>query len=223
MATIASGLQAVKLRINKAAKTPVALLAVSKTWPAQAVREAYAAGQKAFGESYVQEALGKMKELSDLDLEWHFIGPVQGNKAKAISEHFDWVHSIDREKIALKLSETRPENLPPLQVCIQVNISGEASKSGVPPDGVLHLAQIISGLPNLRLRGLMAIPEPTCDEKLRRARFGELRQLKEHLRENGFDLDTLSMGMSEDLESAILEGATMVRVGSAIFGTRDKK
>ncbi len=223
MATIASGLQAVKLRINKAAKTPVALLAVSKTWPAQAIREAHAAGQKAFGESYVQEALGKMQELSGLDLEWHFIGPVQGNKAKAIAEHFDWVHSIDREKIALKLSEARPGNLPPLQVCIQVNISGEASKSGVPPDEVPHLAQFVSGLPKLRLRGLMAIPEPTRDERLRRARFAELRQLKGRLCESGFDLDTLSMGMSEDLESAILEGATMVRVGSAIFGTRNKK
>ena len=199
------------------------MLAVSKTWPAQAVREAYAAGQKAFGESYVQEALEKMKALSDLDLEWHFIGPVQSNKAKAIAGHFDWVHSIDREKVALKLSEARPGNLPPLQVCIQVNISGEASKSGVPPDGVLQLAQYIGKLPRLRLRGLMAIPEPTQDEKLRRARFAELGQLKERLRESGFDLDTLSMGMSEDLESAILEGATMVRVGSAIFGTRDKK
>ena len=209
--------------MERAAKAPVALLAVSKTWPAQAVREAHAAGQKAFGESYVQEALGKMKELSDLDLEWHFIGPVQGNKARAIAEHFDWVHSVDREKIALKLSEARPRNLPPLQVCIQVNISGEASKSGIAPAEVQNLAKIIGGLPNLKLRGLMAIPEPTRDEKLQRARFSELGKLKGQLCESGFDLDTLSMGMSEDMESAILEGATMVRVGSAIFGTRDRK
>ena len=219
MATIASRLQAVKKRIDKRARIPVALLAVSKTWPAEAIREAFDAGQKAFGESYVQEALEKMKALSDLDLEWHFIGPIQSNKAKSIAEHFNWVHSVDREKIAKKLSESR-SGKPPMQVCIQVNISGESSKSGAAPDEVLHLAQVISGLKNLRLRGLMAIPEPTEDVMLQRARFAELRRLKDELCEQGYDLDTLSMGMSDDMESAILEGSTMVRVGSAIFGSR---
>ena len=219
MATIASSLQAVKQRIEKTAKIPVALLAVSKTWPADAIKEAFDAGQKAFGESYVQEALEKMKVLSDLDLEWHFIGPIQSNKVKSIAAHFNWVHSIDREKIAKKLSESR-SGMPPLQVCIQVNISGEASKSGAAPGEVLHLAQVIDGLQNLKLRGLMAIPEPTDDVKLQRARFAELRQLRDDLCEKGYHLDTLSMGMSDDMESAILEGSTMVRVGSAIFGSR---
>ncbi len=219
MATIASRLQAVKQRIEKTAKIPVALLAVSKTWPADAIKEAFDAGQKAFGESYVQEALEKMKVLSDLDLEWHFIGPIQSNKVKSIAAHFNWVHSIDREKIAKKLSESR-SGMPPLQVCIQVNISGEASKSGAAPGEVLHLAQVIDGLQNLKLRGLMAIPEPTDDVKLQRARFAELRQLRDDLCEKGYHLDTLSMGMSDDMESAILEGSTMVRVGSAIFGSR---
>jgi pyridoxal phosphate enzyme (YggS family) len=219
MATIASRLQAVKQRIDKTAKIPVALLAVSKTWPTDAIKEAFDAGQKAFGESYVQEALEKMKALSDLDLEWHFIGPIQSNKVKSIAEHFNWVHSIDREKIAKKLSESR-SGMPPLQVCIQVNISGEASKSGAAPGEVLHLAQVIDGLQNLKLRGLMAIPEPTDDVKLQRARFAELRQLRDDLCEKGYHLDTLSMGMSDDMESAILEGSTMVRVGSAIFGSR---
>ncbi len=219
MATIASRLQAVKQRIDKTAKIPVALLAVSKTWPAEAIREAFDAGQKAFGESYVQEALDKMQALSDLDLEWHFIGPIQSNKAKSIAEHFDWVHSVDREKIAKKLSDSR-SGMPPLQACIQVNISGESSKSGAAPEEVLPLAKFISGLQNLKLRGLMAIPEPTTDVMRQRARFAELRRLKEALCEEGYDLDTLSMGMSDDMESAIQEGATMVRVGSAIFGSR---
>lgn len=220
MSTIASGLQAVKLQIRKTAKGPVTLVAVSKTWPAEAIREAHRAGQIAFGESYVQEAIEKMGALADLDLEWHFIGPVQGNKTRLIAEHFDWVHGVDREKIALRLSAARPVNMPPLQVCIQVNTSGEASKSGVEPPKVLPLAKYISGLPRLKLRGLMTIPEPTGDVNLQRARFGEARRLKEMLVQNGFDLDTLSMGMSADFESAILEGATMVRIGSTIFGTR---
>ncbi|MBY0579490.1 MAG: YggS family pyridoxal phosphate-dependent enzyme [Burkholderiales bacterium] len=220
MATIASGLQAVKQQIEKTAEGPVALLAVSKTWPAEAVREAHRAGQKAFGESYVQEALEKMKALSDLDLEWHFIGPIQSNKTGLIAENFDWVHGVDRERIALRLSRARPESMPPLQVCIQVNVSGEASKSGIEPEKVLSLANYISGLARLKLRGLMAIPEPTNDPRLQRARFAEVRLLKEMLSESGFDLDTLSMGMSGDFESAILEGATIIRIGSAIFGTR---
>lgn len=223
MATIASGLQAVKQRIDKVATgRRVELLAVSKTWPAQAVREAYCAGQRAFGESYVQEALEKMQALSDLELEWHFIGPVQSNKTRVIAENFDWVHSVDREKIAARLSEARPAGMPPLQVCIQVNLGGEASKSGVAPEAVLPLAQCIADLPGLKLRGLMAIPEPTNDSALQRARFRELGMLKESLRVAGFDLDTLSMGMSGDFENAILEGATIVRVGSAIFGNRNR-
>lgn len=220
MATIASALQAVKLQMERIGNRPVALLAVSKTWPAGAVREAYEAGQRAFGESYVQEALEKMQALSSLDLEWHFIGPIQSNKTRVIAENFDWVHSVDREKIAARLAESRPEGMPPLQVCIQVNVSGEASKSGIMPGQVRELAKYISGLPRLKLRGLMAIPEPTGDRALQRKRFAELRRLKESLPEYG--LDTLSMGMSGDFESAILEGATMVRVGSAIFGTRKK-
>lgn len=223
MATIASGLQAVKQRIDKVATgRRVELVAVSKTWPAQAVREAYCAGQRAFGESYVQEALEKMQALSDLELEWHFIGPVQSNKTRVIAENFDWVHSVDREKIAARLSEARPAGMPPLQVCIQVNLGGEASKSGVAPEAVLPLAQCIAELPGLKLRGLMAIPEPTNDSALQRARFRELGMLKESLRVAGFDLDTLSMGMSGDFENAILEGATIVRVGSAIFGNRNR-
>ncbi|HQT26311.1 MAG TPA: YggS family pyridoxal phosphate-dependent enzyme [Burkholderiales bacterium] len=221
MATIASALQAVKLEIERMGKGPVALLAVSKTWPAESVREAYEAGQRAFGESYVQEALEKMQALSDLDIEWHFIGPVQSNKTKFIAEHFDWVHSVDRERIATRLSEARPEGLPPLQVCIQVNVSGETSKSGIEPEKAADLAKCISGLGKLKLRGLMAIPEPTMDRDLQRRRFAELRRLKESLVE--YDLDTLSMGMSSDYASAIQEGATIVRIGSAIFGNRKRK
>ena len=223
MATIASRLQAVKQRIRKTAKHPVALLAVSKTWPAEDIRAAHAAGQMAFGENYVQEALAKMAALRDLDIEWHFIGPLQSNKAKLVAERFEWVQSVDREKIALKLSESRPEHLMPLQVCIQVNISGEATKGGVKPEDALQLAQFISKLPNLQLRGLMAIPEPTDDAGRQREQFAELRRLKESLCEAGFNLDILSMGMSDDMESAIQEGATLVRVGSAIFGSREAK
>lgn len=218
MATIASALQAVKLQMEAVGKGPIRLLAVSKTWPIEAIREAHEAGQNAFGESYVQEALGKMKALSDLHLEWHFIGPVQSNKTKLIAEHFDWVQSVDREKIAKRLSDARPEGMPPLQVCIQVNVSGEDSKSGIEPGKLESLARYVSSLKGLRLRGLMAIPEPTEDREMQRMQFARLRRLKESLVH--YNLDTLSMGMSNDFESAILEGSTMVRIGSAIFGSR---
>ncbi len=221
MATIASALQSVKQQIESMGKGRVELLAVSKTWPAEAIRAAYEAGQKAFGESYVQEALEKMNALSDLDIEWHFIGPVQSNKTKAIAAHFDWVHGVDSERIAMRLSDGRPEGMPPLQVCIQVNVSGEASKSGIEPEKAADLASCISRLKGLKLRGLMTIPEPTADKALQRKRFNELRKIKESLSE--YDLDTLSMGMSADFESAIQEGATIVRIGSAIFGNRKKK
>jgi pyridoxal phosphate enzyme (YggS family) len=197
------------------------LLAVSKTFPAGAIREAHAAGQVRFGESYLQEALDKMSALADLTLEWHFIGPIQSNKTRAIAEHFLWVHGVDRDKVARRLSEQRPAHLPPLNVCIQVNVSGEASKHGVAPAAALELARTVADLPRLRLRGFMAIPEPGPDHALRQARFKALAQLLEQGRARGLDLDTLSMGMSDDLEDAIREGATIVRVGSAIFGARD--
>jgi pyridoxal phosphate enzyme (YggS family) len=197
------------------------LLAVSKTFPADAIREAHAAGQFSFGESYVQEALPKIAALADLALEWHFIGPVQSNKTRSIAEHFHWVHGIDREKVALRLSEQRPGHLPALNVCIQVNVSGEASKSGVSPEEAPALAKRVANLPGLRLRGFMAIPEPTVDVALQRRRFRITTGLLEQVQRMGLPLDTLSMGMSADLEAAILEGATIVRVGTAIFGARD--
>ncbi|MEX3637216.1 YggS family pyridoxal phosphate-dependent enzyme [Paraburkholderia sp. BR14320] len=201
----------------------VMLLAVSKTFPADAVRAAHAAGQRAFGENYVQEALDKMQTLADLraSLEWHFIGPLQSNKTRPVAEHFDWVHSVDRLKIAQRLSEQRPDNLPPLNVCLQVNVSGEASKSGVAPDEAAAIAHQIAALPKLKLRGLMSIPEPAGDLDAQRAPHRQLRELFERLRNDGLELDTLSMGMSADLEAAVLEGATIVRVGTAIFGARD--
>lgn len=229
MTTIAANLQAVGNRIAAAcaaAGRPVAdvtLLAVSKTWPADAVREAAAAGQSAFGESYVQEAVPKVAALRELDapgFEWHFIGPLQSNKTRAVAENFDWVHSVERLRIAERLSAQRPPELPPLNICLQVNVSGEASKSGCAPGEVLELARAVAQLPGLRLRGLMAIPEPTENSALARRRFASLRELRDRLAEAGFPLDTLSMGMSHDLEAAILEGATMVRVGTAIFGER---
>lgn len=196
------------------------LLAVSKTWPADSVREAAAAGQRAFGENYVQEGVAKVEALAGLGLEWHFIGPLQSNKTRLVANSFAWVHSIDRLKIAERLSEQRDVHLPPLEVCIQVNVSGEASKSGVAPAELPELARAVAALPRLRLRGLMAIPEPTSDVALQRARFASLRQLREQLNAGGLPLDTLSMGMSDDLEAAIAEGSTMVRVGTAIFGGR---
>ena len=226
MTTIAANLQAVRERIAAAcvaAGRPVAaveLLAVSKTWPAAAVRDAAAAGQRRFGESYVQEAVPKVAALRDLDLEWHFIGPLQSNKTRPVAEAFAWVHSVERLKIAERLSQQRPPGLGPLNVCLQVNVSGEASKSGCAPGEVAALAPAVAQLPNLRLRGLMAIPEPGEDVATQRRRFAILRELRERLAADGLVLDTLSMGMSDDLEAAVLEGATMVRVGTAIFGER---
>ena len=226
MTTISTNLQAVRARIAAAAQLAgravedIRLLAVSKTFPPERIREAALAGQIAFGENYLQESLGKIAALADLGLEWHFIGPLQSNKTRPVAEHFSWVHGIERLKIAERLSAARGAARPPLQVCIQVNVSGEASKSGVSPGETAALAHAVAGLPNLRLRGLMAIPEPTDDMPLARQRFAMLRELRELLNKAGMALDTLSMGMSHDLEAAILEGATIVRVGTAIFGER---
>lgn len=200
----------------------ITLLAVSKTFPASYIEEAWAGGQTAFGESYTQEAVKKITALASLPLEWHFIGPVQSNKTQAIAQHFHWVHAVDREKIAQRLSDARPPHLPALNVCIQVNVSGEASKSGVAPGQEAALADAIVRLPRLRLRGLMAIPEPIPDPDLQRRRYALLRQLKDRLTAAGHPLDTLSMGMSDDFESAIAEGATIIRVGTAIFGRRER-
>jgi pyridoxal phosphate enzyme (YggS family) len=227
MTTIASNMQAVRDAIEDAAcaagRDPrdVKLLAVSKTFPVEDIRTAYAAGQSCFAENYVQEGIGKIAALQDLPIEWHFIGPIQSNKTRPIAEHFSWVHSIDRLKTAQRLSAQRPENLPPLQVCIEVNISGEVSKSGVAPDEVAALAQAVSALPRLCLRGLMAIPQPESNPAQQHAAFVKLRQLQEQLIDNGLQLDTLSMGMSHDFPAAIAEGATMVRIGTAIFGARN--
>ena len=227
MTSIPANLQAVAHRIGQAARAAgrdpasVRLIAVSKTWPAAAVREAAAAGQRAFGENYVQEAVAKRAELTDLPLEWHFIGPLQSNKTRLVAQHFDWVHSVDRLKLAERLAAQRDVHLPPLQVCLQVNVSGEATKSGAAPETVPALAAAVARLPRLRLRGLMCIPEADGDALTLRARFAALRALRERLNDElGLALDTLSMGMSHDLEVAIAEGASMVRVGTAIFGTR---
>ncbi len=202
----------------------IVLLAVSKAFPATAVLAAARAGQRRFGESYVQEAVEKIARVRDLApalaLEWHFIGPIQSNKTRAIAEHFDWVHSVDRLKIAQRLSAQRAADRPPLTVLIQVNVSGEASKHGVAPADVGALAHAVARLPRLRLRGLMAIPEPERDAARQRMPFARLRELLEQLRREGLAVDTLSMGMSADLEAAIAEGATIVRVGTAIFGER---
>jgi pyridoxal phosphate enzyme (YggS family) len=224
MSTIAENIAKVGERIREAAQASgrdldgIGLLAVSKTKPAAAVREAFAAGLRDFGENYLQEALDKQAELSELPLIWHFIGPIQSNKTKPIAEHFAWVHSVDRLKIAQRLSEQRPTGLPPLNICLQVNVSAEASKSGCAPAELAALAQAVSQLPNLRLRGLMAIPEPTDDVAAQRAAFARLRELRDGLQ---LPLDTLSMGMSHDLDAAIAEGATWVRIGTALFGARD--
>ena len=222
MSTIADNIELVSQRIRAAAAqrdaSSVHLLAVSKTKPAQAVREAYAAGMRDFGENYLQEALGKQAELTDLPLSWHFIGPIQSNKTRAIAENFAWVHSVERLKIAQRLSEQRPADLPALNICIQVNVSGEASKSGCTPADLPALAQAISALPRVKLRGLMAIPEPTDDRAAQDAAFATVRELQAGL---NLPLDTLSMGMSHDLESAIAQGATWVRIGTALFGARD--
>ena len=264
MASIAVNLQAVRSRIARAAQAAqrhpgdIALVAVSKTFPAGHIAEAFAAGQKAFGENHVQEAVEKITVLAALPLEWrvaqarqengrtrsdaiipsagvaspegplllplewHFIGPIQSNKTGLIARHFGWVHSVDREKIAQRLNAARPDGTPLLDVLIQVNVSGEAAKSGVAPGEEAKLADAIARLPRLKLRGLMAIPEPTPDVTLQRRRFALLRELKDRLAARGHALDTLSMGMSDDFEAAIMEGATMVRVGTAIFGPRRK-
>jgi pyridoxal phosphate enzyme (YggS family) len=224
MSTIAANISTLESRIRTAAlaaqRDPgaIGLLAVSKTKPAAAIREAFAAGLRDFGENYLQEALGKQQELADLPLCWHFIGPIQSNKTRAIAEHFAWVHSVDRLKIAQRLSEQRPPGLEPLNICLQVNVSGEASKSGCAPQDLPALAEAVSALPRLRLRGLMAIPEPTDDTDAQLAAFARVRTLREHL---NLPLDTLSMGMSHDLEAAIAQGATWVRIGTALFGARD--
>ena len=235
MATIAGNLQAIKARIAAASAAAgrdpasVTLLAVSKTHPAALLAEACAAGQRAFGENYVQEAVAKMEALALLigadaarALEWHLIGPLQSNKTRIVAEHFAWIHTIEREKIAHRLSEQRPAGLAPLQVLVQVNVSGEASKSGVAARQVAALARTVAAMPRLRLRGLMAIPEPSEDAAIQRARFRAVRRLFERLVEDGLALDTLSMGMSDDMEMAIAEGATMVRIGTAIFGPRER-
>lgn len=226
MDTISHCLAAVKARIAQAADlagrqtATIHLLAVSKTKPSTDIRAAYAAGQCAFGENYLQEALEKMAQLADLPLEWHFIGPIQSNKTRFLAEHFAWVHSVDRLKIAERLSAQRPSHLPPLQICLQVNISQEASKQGCDPSAVSLLAQQVHQLPNLQLRGLMAIPAPSTDVNEQRRAFRAVRELLEALQQQGLPVDTLSMGMSDDLEAAIAEGATWVRVGSYIFGAR---
>ena len=227
MSAIATNLQAVQTRISTAARAAgrppesISLLAVSKTWSLSSVIDAATAGQRAFGENYVQEGVDKASATVDRNLDWHFIGPLQSNKTRPVAEHFAWVHSVDRLKIAERLSAQRPADLPPLQVCVQVNVSGEASKSGCHPDEALALCQAVAALPRLTLRGLMAIPEPADDEAGQRAPFRQLREIFETIRAAGLPLDTLSMGMSHDLEAAIAEGATIVRIGTAIFGERN--
>ncbi len=230
MSTIAHNLQAVDASIVAAAaaagrpRADVQLLAVSKTFPAGAVLDAVAAGQRAFGENYLQEALDKMRAVAQalpgIELAWHFIGPIQSNKTKPIAGGFSWVHTVDRLKIAQRLSEQRPPELGPLNICLQVNISGEASKSGVSPGELPDLARQVALLPNLHLRGLMAIPEPETQAEKQRIAFRQLRELADTLRAQGLALDTLSMGMSSDLAAAVMEGATIVRIGTAIFGSR---
>ncbi len=227
MTTIASNLQAVRTVICQAAISAgrtadeISLLAVSKTFSVEAMREAYEAGQRRFAESYVQEALGKIAMLQELAIDWHFIGPIQSNKTRAIAEHFAWVHSVDRLKIAERLSAQRPAHLPLLQLCLQVNVSNEASKSGVSFDELGDLAEAIVRLPGLQLRGLMAIPAPSDEIAVQRASFARVNERYTQMKRQGFQLDTLSMGMSHDFVAAIAEGATMVRIGSAIFGNRN--
>ncbi|MGH8630676.1 MAG: YggS family pyridoxal phosphate-dependent enzyme [Burkholderiales bacterium] len=228
MTTIGARLQAVQARIERAARAAgrppkdIRLVAVSKTFPAETIRQGHEAGQHDFGENYLQEAVGKIESLRDLLIDWHYIGPIQSNKTRQIAERFSWVHSVDRLKIGQRLSEGRPAALGPLDVCIQVNVSGEASKSGVAPGEAAALARELARLPRLRLRGLMTVPEATADVAVQRSCFSFLRDLKDRIVASGLPMDTLSMGMTDDLESAIAEGATMVRVGRAIFGERDK-
>lgn len=226
MSDITQHLQQVRERIRQAeqlygrAAGSVQLLAVSKTQPVEAILAALAAGQRAFGENYLQEALPKIAALAGHKLEWHFIGAIQSNKTRDIASHFDWAHTLAGERVARRLDAQRPAGLPPLNVCLQVNISGEASKAGIDPARLSELAHTVAGLPRLRLRGLMAIPRAESDPARQRAAFAALARLQRRLRGEGLALDTLSMGMSDDLEAAIAEGATLVRVGTAIFGAR---
>ena len=221
---IAKLLQRLRLAAQKSQRISedIQLLAVSKSQPVEAVRAAFACGLRHFGESYLQEALAKIAALQDLPLCWHFIGPIQSNKARAIAENFTWVHSVDRVKIAQRLSRYRPAAMAPLQICLQVNISSEASKSGVLPEALPQLVREVLPLPGLQLRGLMAIPAPGAEPAQQRAAFAQVREALQQLRALAPDLDTLSMGMSDDMEAAIAEGATIVRVGSAIFGARKR-
>ena len=225
--TVSDNLQIIGAKLKQYAEqyqrnaSDIQLLAVSKRHPANAIREAHQAGQKAFGENYVQELLDKAEQLTDLDIQWHFIGPLQSNKTKSIAAVADWIHTVDRLKIARRLSTQRLDALPPLNICIQVNVSGESTKSGIIPDEVLSIAKDIAGLPNLKLRGLMVIPAPENDFSKQRVAFAKTAKLLAELNTVGFDLDTLSMGMSGDMEAAIAEGATIVRIGTAIFGQRE--
>lgn len=226
MMTVADSLRTVRVRIAAAAAAhgrtaaEVALLAVSKTHPPEVIRTAHGAGQRAFGENYVQEVLAKMAPLRDLELEWHFIGPLQSNKTRAVAENCAWIHTVDRERIGRRLATQRPAGLGPLNVCIEVNVSGEASKAGVAPDEALALARTLAPLPGLRLRGLMCVPSATSDSTRQRDAFRTLARLLQELNASGLALDTLSMGMTADLEAAIAEGSTLVRVGTGIFGPR---
>ena len=234
MTIIADNLAAVRSRMARACASAarpvqsVTLLVVSKTFPAAAVREAFAAGERCFGENYIQEGVEKITQLADLGrdppnrIEWHLIGPIQSNKTRLVAAHFDWVHSVDRLKIAERLSEQRPPHLPPMQLCLQVNVSGEQSKSGLAPSEVAEVARAVARLPHIKLRGLMAIPEPAEGFQAQRVPHAALRDLMVSLQAGGLALDTLSIGMSADLEAAIAEGATIVRVGSAIFGARQR-
>ena len=223
---IAGNLETVYRRIAASAKqygrdaANITLVAVSKTHPVESVDEAYQWGQRDFGESYLQEALPKITALHGTDIVWHFIGPIQSNKTKAIAEHFDWVHSVDRVKIAHHLNKHRPKNMPPLNICLQVNISGESTKSGISLKELPQLAGHVKFLTHLQLRGLMAIPAPANHFEQQRTAFSKLREAMEQLNLEGFKLDTLSMGMSDDMEAAIAEGATHLRLGTAIFGSR---
>ena len=226
MHDVATALSAVRKRIGELelrhGRNPgsVSLLAVSKTKPPEAVRAAVAAGQHAFGENHLQDAMTKVEALAGLGASWHFIGAVQSNKTRPIAAHFDWVHAIERAKIAVRLSDQRPDGRGPLNVCIQVNVSGEQTKSGVLPAEVEPLARVVREQPGLRLRGLMALPRPSSDLESQRAPFRELREIRDDLNSRGFELDTLSMGMTADLEAAVAEGATVVRIGTAVFGPR---
>ena len=226
MTTLTQAIDITKQRISDAAlvngRDPdaIKLIAVSKSRPASDIRHAFEHGLRCFGESYLQEAIDKIKALEDCAIEWHFIGPIQSNKTRQIASHFDWVHSIDRIKIARRLSEQRPPSLPPLNVCLQINISGEASKSGLTLEDLLPVARAVAVLPRLRLRGVMAIPAPSSDPQQQLKYFAAVATAQQHLIDQGLDLDTLSMGMSDDLEAAIKAGATQIRIGSAIFGER---